>query len=66
MMIGDALRGEYLLSRDFSQRVTHPPGAGTDSAHAAAQRGKTKGTTMVLRRVSEPQVKAATLTLRTI
>ena len=24
MMIGDALRGEYLLSRDFSQRVTHP------------------------------------------
>jgi sigma-E factor negative regulatory protein RseA len=22
MMIGDALRGEYLLSRDFSQRVT--------------------------------------------
>ena len=43
-----------------------PPGAGTDSAHAAAQRGKTKGTTMVLRRVSEPQVKAATLTLRTI
>ncbi len=24
MMIGDALRGEYLLSRDFSQRVTRP------------------------------------------
>ena len=24
MMIGDALRGEYLLFRDFSQRVTHP------------------------------------------
>ena len=23
-MIGDALRGEYLLFRDFSQRVTHP------------------------------------------
>ena len=23
MMIGDALRGEYLLFRDFSQRVTH-------------------------------------------
>ena len=24
MMIEDALRGEYLLFRDFSQRVTHP------------------------------------------
>ena len=24
MMIGDARRGEFLLSRDFSQRVTHP------------------------------------------
>ena len=24
MMIGDALRGEYLLFRDFSQRVTRP------------------------------------------
>ena len=39
MMIGDSLRGEYLLSRDFSQRVTHP--LTQEPTVLAARRGKT-------------------------
>ena len=44
MMIGDALRGEYLLFRDFSQRVTHP--LGQEPTVLAPRRSAVRGITV--------------------